>query len=318
MSSDTVFAMLLPVNIQAKLAFNIAVNEGLAQNLSATAHGRYMCVQGQKSYDRDVSRFLRRSVVQDDDPEEVQSGTSTELDSEREDDKDRYGMIYTGHYTLDLSIPPNEPDNGWIAGRSSAGVDVEFSIEFNPNPVIRARHALFNIHVETDQLCILSRVSNSGPSQVSVNGHSISRGTKYALNQALMRIRLGPLEYLFDYTEFGRTIKFSEHLNKYTKKNLGIVSPNFSLTPTPSGRPWIFGDWTIKKSLWRSKTEENGTEKIQTLRKLTELAKTEDDEDRLLHLQDVVYHSGTKDFTASAWDDVALVSSQRSMRPLTR
>jgi len=100
---------------------------------------------------------------------------------------------------------------------------------------------------------------------------------------------------------------------------LGMEAPNFDLTPTPAGKPWVFGDWTIIQSLGQgssgrvysatnsksqlvaikfiegSRRTARVQVEVQTHRQLTELAKTGNNGGRLLQLLEVVYQNGTTD-----------------------
>ena len=68
--------------------------------------------------------------------------------------------------------------------------------------------------------------------QIAVNGPDVARGKTHALNQNLMTIRLGTLEYIFRYTDFASDEIFNlqrkQHLNRY----LGVSEALLDLAPT--------------------------------------------------------------------------------------
>jgi len=293
-----------------------------------------MHTEVQKSFDCQVSLFLRRSAFHDD-PEDALSEVSTEFDTEAEQDNARPGMIWKGYHEFDIANPPQNPEIGWAGGKDK---NVEFLTANNKFQGIRHRHAIFNFNLQTGYLYVLSRGSDDGTSRVSVNGATIPRGHTRALNQSNMTICLGPLEYHFIYTDFATTTTFKERQHAYARRFLGIKAPNFDLTPTPAGKPWVFGDWTIIQSLGKgsfgrvySATDFKsqlvaikfieGSQKtakvqneVQTHQQLTELAETRDDKGRLLRLLEVIYQNGTTD-VALILQPVAYMTFAKLVRP---
>jgi len=238
-------------------------------------------------------------------------------------------MIWMGYYQFDITTTPKEPGIGWIAGRSAREFFVPNNLlQQRSQPGIRERHVIFNFNTSTGHLSVLSRGSNNGLSQVNVNGQNVLRGGSHALNQRDMKIRLGSFEYLFEYTPFAHTREFREQRQVYIRQSLGL-EVNIDLAPTPIGKPWVFGSWTIDHSLGKGAsgrvyraTDVKGQiavlkfverhlaktgsieKEIRTLQSLTRLAQKEDSEGRLLLLRDVIRHNG---HVGAKWEDVALV-----------
>ncbi|KAK3080547.1 hypothetical protein LTS18_000368 [Coniosporium uncinatum] len=134
-----------------------------------------------------------------------------------------------------------------------------------------------------------------------------------------MTICLGPSEYEFIYTEYANTTAFKDQQRAYARRFLGVQAENFDMTPTPAGKPWVFGDWTIihqpgkgtfgrvysatdsKSQLVAIKFIEGGQRaakvqnELRTHQQLTDLAKASNDKGRLLRLLEDIYQNGTTD-----------------------
>jgi hypothetical protein len=238
-----VFATLEPSNLQAKLDFDYVAGR-LQEHDRRAANRQYIHVNVQQEYSLEIFRYRQRSG----DPG-LSSATSTEADTENENDVQSSGMIWTGHYHLDLANPPENPMLGWVAGKGEKEVEFRLGLNNKHNDV-RGRHIFFNFHhKESGILSILSRASGTGRFQVTVSGLDVARGTTHSLNQNPMTIRLGTLEYVFRYTDLANKQAFSQLRKRYVMQNLGISAPVFDLAPTPTGQARTFGAWTISKPL---------------------------------------------------------------------
>jgi hypothetical protein len=327
---ETVFATLTPANLPAKLAFSALATHFAAQD--GSPNKRFVHVNTQQQYDRNVLRYhmaLRRPLRADD----ALSESSTEIDTDVEDIKPS-GMIWTGCYTFNIapdSVPADCP-KGWIAGKGAPEAVVDFLLTMNGRqPDIRSQHVMFNFHRSTGYLHLVSRASSNGRSPVGVNGHDIPRGMTYSLNQKDMKIRLGTLEYVFDYTDFSMSAKFQDDRMNYMTQYLGISESNFDLTPTPSGKPRTIGDWTFSNPLGagsfgrvHSATDSKGRiaaiktverksrnanhvkNEVRILKELTTLAESEGAQDQILRLIDVIYPK-TEEYTNDPFEEIALV-----------
>jgi hypothetical protein len=331
-SNNFVFATLEPSNLQAKLDFDY-----LAERLSNQeqdgigASRRYIHIHPQQEYNPEIYLFRRRQSFQVN-PDAI-SATSTEVDTDSDDDLRDFGMIWTGHYQLDLTKPPEDPILGWIAGRGDPEKKVEIflGLESKQND-IRGRHIIFNFHhKDTGFISILSRASSAGRYQVAVNGQSVPRGKTYSLNQNPMTIRVGTLEYMFRYTNFAREEIFNRQRKQHLNRYLGISAPILELTATPTGQARTFGAWTIVNPLGKgtfgkvhSATDRQGRvaaikvvdqirsrdevqNEIQVLQELTALAETEDTQGRLLRLIEVIYSNSHERIASVPFDEVAIV-----------
>ena len=327
---EAVFATLTPANLSAKLAFSALATHFAAQN--GSTNKRFVRVNTQQQYDRDVLRYhmaLRRPLRADD----AFSESSTEIDTDVEDIKPS-GMIWTGCYTFNID-PDNVPGDcskGWTAGKGAPETVVDFLLTTNGRqPDIRSQHAMFNFHRSTGYLYLVSRASSNGRSPVTVNGHDIARGMTYSLNQKAMKIRLGTLEYVFDYTDFSNSAEFREDRVRYMTQYLGISESNFDLTPTPSGQPRTIGDWTFSNPLGagsfgrvhsatdskgriaaiktverRSRNANHVKNEVRILKELTTLAESEGAQDQILRLIDVIYPK-TEEYTNDPFEEITLV-----------
>jgi hypothetical protein len=328
--SRTAFATLSPANLPAKLAFS-ALADLIAAQDGSDAHKRFVHVNTQQRYDRDVLRYnmaLRRPVRADD----ALSESSTEIDTDVEDRVKPSGMIWTGCYTFDMGSLPADHSRGWTAGKEAPGTEVDFLLTTNGRQSdIRGRHVIFNFHQSTGYLYIVSRASSSGRSPVSVNGHEVPRGMTYSLNQQRMKIRLGTLEYVFEYTDYANSTDFQTRRGGYMTEVMGVSGATFDLTPTPSGKPRTIGDWTFSTPLGtgafgrvhsatdskgriaaiktierKSRTADQVKEEIRILKELTALAEAEGAQDRILCLVDVIYPKG-EEYTDAPFEEVSLV-----------
>jgi hypothetical protein len=140
------------------------------------------------------------------------SESLTEPDTDAEVSKDGgLGMIWTGRYVLALEPAPSAEDLGWTAGRGTTeqapcGDLVLATKAFAKQYGIPLRtfHARFNFTQDTAALFIL-RIPKSPLAELTVNGIPVGR-EMHMLNQHTMRMRLGSLEYVFQYAEFKQAL----------------------------------------------------------------------------------------------------------------
>jgi hypothetical protein len=258
-SESSVYAILEPWNLQARLDFDYLVEQLQEQN-RRTADYSYIHVNTEQQYDSEIFRFRRQNNLTFPKEYDTVSVSSTEVDTDSEDDSRHSGMIWTGYYTFDLQNPPADPILGWVGGRgdpnSETTVEIPLGREDKRNDV-RSRHILFNFHHNsTGFLSVLSRASQTGRNQVTVNGISVARGMTHSLNQSPTIIRLGTLEYRFKYTSFATSEIFNVQRAQYLRRNLGTSAPTIHLAPTPTEQARMFGIWTLNAPLGKGTLEE--------------------------------------------------------------
>lgn len=337
MPPPTPFATLKPYNAAAKLAFH-AVHESalLSERPVPKSH---LFVEDEQQYDKDV---LCHRLQEDRDtlqsvPDEDSDKGFSDIDSEVEQNlKEKLGMIWTGHYLFDLSKFPNDPKVGWVAGRAKKDSSADFWITTNPyRDKIKANHANFNFDRVTGTLNIIPQVPKTSSGLVKVNANVINGGEARALNQGEMMIQLGPLEYVFKYTGYARTDRYSIQRMVYLKDNLkmNVSESSFSLTPTPTPRARTYGEYTFVRLIGRgasgrvwSATDPKSRvvaikvvtrnskwtaaeleESITVLKDFTTLKEKENEKGRVLGLVDVFYTSGNKTYDHSLPEEVYLV-----------
>ncbi|KAI9682560.1 MAG: hypothetical protein M1822_006858 [Bathelium mastoideum] len=317
--APTIFATLTPENPKAKLAFSRICNRATCQHI---------CVAARPEYDRDVSVHLffehRRSQEEKDD---AASDSLTEPDDETEQQEGFKDLatIWKGCYTFNLHDPPITPGTGWAVGTGRVN-QVDLIIDsVGSSDGIRGYHALFNFNLDTGFLCFLSRASST------VNGSHIVRGHTHALNQSRMRLSLGQLSYIFEYTEYARSDDFYLQRQAYLSNFSHGSDESFVLTPTPSGQARVIGQWTLGISLGKgsfgrvfaatnskselvaikiiewSKKRTQANDEIRVLEHLQNLSNYKDFEGRLVHLKDIIYQNGEGNYHSTAFQEIALV-----------
>lgn len=335
--SQFAFAILRPANAVAKISFN-TVYETASRHQTA-AHSCQMHVKTEQEYDREVFLFRsqqrRKQQLQQtcgDVPEDVMSDTPTEPDTDNEQELRHLGVVWAGYYQFDLDCPPADPQIGWTVGKGREGMSIDFLVTTrNISHEVKGYHARFNLHPNTGYLYI-SKTSGAVTTKVAVNGNDVSCRQAYALNQTPMNIRMGQLEYTFEYTEIACSDSFYKRREEYMKSHLNGSVPNPSLTPTPAGQARTIGSWTFNASLGRgafgkvftatnsrnhvvaikivernSKTANEVEHEIQVLQDLKRLAETENDEGRLVRLRETIYQDGKQEYKSASFEDVALV-----------
>ena len=333
-SSESTFATLTPANAAAKAAFS-AVFVGGSQEGAASCR-RFMHVKPEQEYDRDVLRFhhhqKRKLQEQELFQDDTVSQTPTEPDTETELESKHLGMVWSGHYIFDLTALPFEPESGWTAGTNRKNEQIDFVLTTKQiSARVRTYHARFNFHPHTGFLFV-SKVSRAITAEIAVDGIQVQRGQLYGLNQSSMTIWIGQLQYIFQYLDFASSPAFYKDHQNYMKDQLTEFTSISSITPTPTGRPRIFGGWTLGRSLGRggfgkvytatnsrneiaaikvqervSKTAYQIGQEVRVLRSLKELSEREDDEGRLVRLRDVIYENETGEHTSTKFEDVAFV-----------
>jgi hypothetical protein len=337
--SRTAFATLRPVNALAKMAFsNIRETRMGYQQHALPSH---MLVEPELRHDPDVRRF-RLEVERARETSESLTDPDTDAESQAGGDA-ALGMIWSGCYVFALETPPSAPDMGWSLGRGPA--------EKTPNPhdphsdmllttrafakeygiPVRTFHARFNFAKDTAAF-FLASILTSPRAELSVNGMPVGR-EMHVLNQHSMRIRLGSLEYAFEYTGFSATDDFFQLRRGYIVESLkGPPTTCFDM-PTPRREVRTTGRWTLAHPLGKgaegrvflassaknevvaikmierkARTADRVNAEISMYREVTELARDDEDGQRIVRLKETIYPGGEEQYSpGSVFDEVALV-----------
>jgi serine/threonine protein kinase len=250
------------------------------------------------------------------------SGTDGEADPQKL-------ALWQGQYIFTLEQPPARPAVGWFAGKGRKGEDADFMLSLRDrNKDIRGRHARFSFNKETRFLCVAR--ASPAVAELYVDGYPVI--STVALNRSHARIRMGSLEYSFEYTDYSRRPAYSEAQKVFLKSIFGWETPEGPImTPTPVPHAISFGEWTVSNSLGKggsgkvsvatntnneivaikirernSKTESHVAHEIETLRALTLLAR-EFNESRIVMLRQVIFQHGTEEYKPPKFEDVSLV-----------
>jgi len=247
-------------------------------------------------------------------------------------------MIWTGRYVLALEPAPSAEDLGWTAGRGTTqqalcGDLVLATKAFAKQYSIPLRtfHARFNFAKDTAALFV-SRIPKSLLAELTVNGIPVGR-EMHTLNQHTMRMRLGSLEYVFQYAEFATTDLFSTQRRAYIARRLNGPSMTPFDMPTPAPEIKTMGQWSLSNPLGKgsegrvflasnarnevvavkviernARTVDRINGEIARYREVTDLAKDDDNGQRIVRLKEIIYPGGEANFSSGlVFDQVGLV-----------
>jgi hypothetical protein len=349
--SNSAFALLIPANALARLAFSEVHDALTAGGQKSQTDGaqaacrRCMRVEPEQRRDDEIVR-LRREMER---PQYDSNGEASETLTEPDTDTDellgrKLGMVWGGSYLLDLQSPPAVPTRGWTAGKGpleNMPIDLllctkAFAKTHNIN--LRNPHARFNFFLENMGLFIMG-CSRSAMAQLTVNGDGATRGA-YHLNQYVMKIQLDKLVYNFQWTEYASTEHFRLRRRNYVVRTLhgGQQAANIDVEmPTPLPNRRTMGKWTLGGALGAggngrvffasdrsgdvaaikvvertSRNCDSVDKEIDILQKVTDLAKSSVDSERILRMEQVLYSNGKEFSSKITFDNVAIV-----LKPMT-
>lgn len=256
---DHAFATLTPANDLAKLAFSDLYETLIAGRQNGQENAilslRCMVVEPKQVYKNEMLR-LRLETDRRATKEYNGDGDTTdslpELDSDTEGHYKELGMIWVGHYSLNLQSPPHKPERGWTVGkgpREDVFDDLLLctrSFAKWQNVHLRNPNARFNFFLDHKGFYV---AGCSRSARVTVNGESAA-GRRYHLNQHRMKIWMDVLEYGLQYTSFARTEDFQEERRAYVGNHLESSALGASLDvsfdmPTPLPDKRTIGQWTL-------------------------------------------------------------------------
>ncbi|KAI4141430.1 MAG: hypothetical protein L6R39_005332 [Caloplaca ligustica] len=329
MADDKSFATLTPINVAAKVAFHEVAEACLVQGEHLNYHARFMTISDHRLYDQEVAMTMERGLKEAGD-----SDTPTEADTDTENFRREAYPIWIGHYKFDLATGKPGSSNGWVAGkgrdREPEGVQLLLVAGLGRKSTIRGRHARFALSHQSGYLYVVR--GSSAIMDLSVNGESLGQGP-YVLNKSSVRLRLGSLEYLYQYTDYARTKDYAESRTAFLRSITDTDRPElWHFTPTPAINTRSIGDWTLAtelgkgtygrvyaatnikgelvalKIIERNKRSANAVkEEIATLRALSEEAQNSKCE-RIALLRDVIFPHGKEDYPESlVFEEVSLI-----------
>ncbi|KAI0965883.1 kinase-like domain-containing protein [Xylaria arbuscula] len=349
--SDRVFALLTPANALAKLAFSelhdaLTAGGQNSQTDGARATCRHrMRVEPEQRRDDEIVRLRREMERLKYDTDGEGSETLTEPDTDTDEQLGRdFGMVWDGSYLLDLNFLPADVEVGWTVGKGPME-KMPFDLLLctrafakTHDITIRNPHALFSFSPENKGLFIIG-CSRSPTAQLTVNGERATR-QPYYLNQHIMKIQVEKFEYNFQWTEYAATDDFTLERRRYINRhfysnqqgaNIDIEMP----TPLPDRR--TMGKWTLGGALGAGGTgrvffasDRSGNtaaikvverssrncdavnKEIDILRKVTEVANSSADGERILRMEQVIYSNGEEFSSKEVFDTVAIV-----LKPVT-
>ncbi|KAJ9634541.1 hypothetical protein H2199_008998 [Coniosporium tulheliwenetii] len=266
-----------------------------------------MRVNDQQQYEPEAARELLRSCS--DDP--ADSDTPTEPDTHTENERARDASVWTGQYTFDLSIVPEKPMIGWVAGRGRGRADDSAPVKrlgyssLPPSGGITFVTSIFTV----------ARASGASTLFLTVNGTSVS-SSPFAFNQNDAKLRIGDLEYQFEYTEYARSTDYASKKSNYLRTVLGFLEdppPYFPVTPAPNTT--TVDQWTLGSSLGSSSfgkvhaaTNTKGeVVAIKTVTRQDVGVAAALQHECLLRLRDVIYQRGKKDYEPPHFENVWLI-----------
>lgn len=201
------FARLIPMSPLARTAFNEVV--------------RNLC--GRPDALRHARRFIHFEPVDSPDGESSADETAKEETNTQQ---------WCGYYRLNLDIPPNKPNLGWVVGSSRRTLDekdVDLLLAAEPlQHHVRGRHARFNHNRETGVLLLFADTW-----MTVVNGKVELRNTAFAVCEKT-GLMFGDLSYTIELTDLDPETYQRQLKDAYPAgRQPGPVLPKF-LTPTPT------------------------------------------------------------------------------------
>ena len=201
------FARLLPMSPLARTAFNEVVRK-FCDLPDALRHAR---------------RFIHFEPI--DSPDAESSADETP-------DNETNVPQWCGYYRLNLEIPPNNPNLGWVVGSSRRSLDQkDVDLLLTAEPLrhhVRGRHARFNHNRETGVLLVFA-----DNWMTVANGKVELQNTAFAVCEKT-GLMFGDLSYTIELTDIGPETYQRQLRAAYpAEQQPGPVLPEF-LTPTPT------------------------------------------------------------------------------------
>ncbi|KAI0443400.1 kinase-like domain-containing protein [Xylaria telfairii] len=348
---DKPFATLEPSNASAKLAFSEVCHDILSRSQQTTQDKPFsahcMVVENEQIYDKDVLQFQRERAKREAKRDELDSdGSLTECDSDVENELRPFGMIWSGHYILQLNPRPRTTV-GWTVGRmlESDGPSMPLctpSFLESQGDRIRSFHARFQFHLD-NKAFFVALMSRSGVG-VAINGQPVGI-MPHTINQSSVRIQVCSLEYIFKFSDYSYSDTYNEERQRYMSTlPTYIARPEHSdfEMPTPQRGTTTIGQWALSRPLgkgslgkvylasnWKNEVvavktiqhdRNRGTsvdKEIAACRALTDLAKKHEHGDRILQLKEIIDPRTEASSSTLAFVDVHLILEPMTPKILT-
>lgn len=247
---DIVFAKLVPCNNWSRYAFDAVYNAGHSHR------NIVMQAEDEKVFDRevfDLQQSLAKENLGDSNAE-----STTEADTPAPEDISR-AKIWRGYYGLSLDLFPSEPDLGWTVGTTGAfdpskRPDIPLGRTTHPGlKDVQGRHFYFSFDRQTGFLQIVSSVrTRHAPLSIDDGPYLTRTGltNREVLNKPRSLIRIGNLQYRFEYTEYTQSDEYVPARTLFCDGTGQADAAAFSLlTPTPSGVTTVYGQWVVHTAI---------------------------------------------------------------------
>lgn len=344
-----VFATLSPSNPLAKMAFSDAFDCRFRDLESARQAGVHVAME--QTFDEEVGRFRRQARQwgrrHGDPSASFTSESSSDVEMGGEDDEDHRaaGMIWTGCFAFDLDSAtiPSQAQFGWTVGKGRPKgvstdfilVDWRFAREYEV--VIHGIHAKFNFYAD-NAMFSLSKTNRRADAEVTLEGQPVDLKPAM-LSKSRMAVRIGQLQYWFEYTDYSRTRDYEQKRALYLRQfNASILTSGAYIPPTPHPSSQTFASFTLMEPLGRgafgkvfSACDTKGrvvaikilecnkrnsahiSKEVGILRELAQLAETQGGLNYVVQLVEVLRASGDPvEPLATPFEDIGLV-----MEPVT-
>ncbi|KAH8696776.1 kinase-like domain-containing protein [Phaeosphaeriaceae sp. PMI808] len=243
---DAVFATLVPCNNWSRYAFDAAYDP------SQRHRHIIMQAEDEKIFDREVFD-LQQSLAKEN-LGESNGESTTEADTPAPEDIS-CTKIWRGFYGLSLDLFPSTPNLGWTVGTTGAfdpskRPDIPLGRATQPGlKDVQGRHFHFVFDQQTGFVQIISSVRmRHAPLSVDDGPHLTRNSTtnKEVLNKPKSLIRIGNLQYRFEYTVYAQSGDYIDARREFCRSTGQVDATAFSaLTPTPSGASTVYGQWTV-------------------------------------------------------------------------
>lgn len=154
--------------------------------------------------------------------------------------------VLAGYYTFDFTVPPRQPDKGWlIAGGKFSGGDESPEIlltERKKYDSVSSRHARLAHNFASGALVITASDNNV----VIINGHEVV-DKKCVIHGTTTSLEFGQLKYRLEVRRYGKDADFREQLTLY-KRDHAIADDDYpsNLLATPADSDLVTQNYVMK------------------------------------------------------------------------
>ena len=224
-----VFAILKPTNRAARDAFD--------------------AVTKRKINDKSWNPTARKNIAVDDEPIQVSTYSSGAESDGGTGPSKTLRPVLKGCYTLDLDLPPSQPDKGWlIGGGRFSGSELSPEILLTERKLhdrVSSRHARLAHNFSSGALVIT--VSDS--SAVWINGQELL-DRQLLIHGRTTSLGFGDLMYTLEIRKYDVDKAYRSHLNEY-KQAQGIADDDYPsvLLATPAESDLVNEKYVLKNAV---------------------------------------------------------------------